>query len=163
MSKINWVIIIVVVLLVIFGLWYAGGKFEKNNINILDKEGAILETEKIPEPVGSMLVGTDWTWQRTERGDGKDFIAPQGGEFILRFSSDGRVSSSTDCNTLTGDYVKDGEILSFGSLASTRMYCKDSIETEYARDLSYTNSFTIKDDELHLILARDAGVMIFKK
>lgn len=107
-----------------------------------------------------LLPGTNWAWSYTMLpGDRKSF-APQGEKFILSFEKE-VVTSTTDCNSLTGKYIVNGEVLSFSPFSATKMFCGGSLEGDYTRQLSLVSSFVVKGNELHLILIKDAGEMIF--
>lgn len=108
------------------------------------------------------LVGTDWQWQETTNPDGSITTANDPTRFVLRFGSDGTFSSSTDCNSLSGIYSKNGEVLSVGQIISTKMFCEGSQESDYVRALSMAGSHTIEGDTLTIILTRDAGTMTFR-
>ena len=64
---------------------------------------------------------------------------------------------------MTGRFTVNGEILSFGPFATTKMYCAGSLEAEYARQLGLTASHIIQGPELRLILLKDAGTMVFTR
>lgn len=70
---------------------------------------------------------------------------------ILRL--DGRVAGSTGCNRMTGSYKAKGESLTFGPLAATRMFCKDTAETErlFMDALGRTKSWRIAGDSLAIL------------
>ena len=114
-------------------------------------------------PAMSPLFGTSWSWKETILLSGEHVQAPAGDRFVLSFGEDGHVKSSTDCNTMSGSYVVNGEVLSFGPMMSTMMFCEGSKEGVYGEALALTNSYTIKGSELHLNLNRDFGTMIFVK
>ncbi len=107
------------------------------------------------------LVGS-WVWHRTTYQDGSVAQAPIG-TFVLTFSADGNVTSTTDCNQLSGSYVVNGEVLSFKPFAMTKKYCEGSKDAVYAKDLSLATSYTIVDDELRIMMNRDVGVMVFTR
>lgn len=113
------------------------------------------------EVTSDELFENKWAWIRTEYGDGAE-IEPRGDDFVLMFNESGTMNSTTDCNSLSGDFVIDGEVLSFGPFMSTLMYCEGSLEGEYRSDLALTNSYEIVGDELRLNLNRDFGVMVFR-
>ena len=48
--------------------------------------------------------------------------------FILLDAS-GQISGGTGCNRFAGGYVVDGAYLTFGQVATTRMYCADGVGT----------------------------------
>ncbi len=118
-----------------------------------------------PNPIqnNSALVGTKWSWVKTTLSTGATVQAPAGNKFVLTLKSDKTVQSTTDCNSLGGNYVLDGEVLSFGPFVQTMMYCEGSKEADYSRQLSLTSSYVIAGDELKLNLYKDYGTMIFKK
>lgn len=107
------------------------------------------------------LVGS-WAWYRTMYQNGSIAQVPIG-TFVLTFGADGSVTSTTDCNQLSGSYVVNGEVLSFKPFAMTKKYCEGSKDTVYAKDLSLATSYTIVGDELRIIMNRDAGVMVFTR
>ena len=109
------------------------------------------------------LEATGWSWQYTDLLNGERVEAPVGDRFILTFDGDGNLGSTTDCNSMGGSYVIDGEVLSIGELVMTKMYCEGSVEGVYAEQLRLVNSYVIVDDTLKLNLNRDYGVMVFKK
>lgn len=109
------------------------------------------------------LEGTAWSWQYTELQGGEMVEAPAGDQFVLTFEGNGQLGSTTDCNSMGGSYVLDGEVLSIGELMMTKMYCEGSMEGTYAEHLGLVNSYVIVDDTLRLNLNRDYGVMVFKR
>ena len=108
------------------------------------------------------LAGTSWEWIKSVRAEDEGTIPPAG-KFILTFDEDGTASSATDCNSMSGPYVVNGEVLSFGAMMSTLMFCDGSVETYYANYLALVNSYVIDGTEMRLNLNRDAGTMYFKK
>ena len=63
-----------------------------------------------------------------------------------------RVSGFAGCNNFSGDYNIDGDIIKFGALMSTKMFCKRfmDIEQHVLKALEQTNTFSIKDNTLNL-------------
>ncbi len=128
-----------------------------NSVEVLEETNddlPIVETS-------SGLFDNRWKWIRTEYLDDEE-LEPVKDNFVLSFNEAGTMTSTTDCNSLSGDFVIDGEVLSFGPFMSTLMYCEGSLEGEYGSDLALTNSYRIIGDELHLNLNRDFGTMIFR-
>lgn len=104
------------------------------------------------------LAGTSWFWVTTE-GVG---TTPTPETFVLRFDPNGQeVSSKTDCNSMSGGVVIDGEMISFGPMMTTLMYCEGSLEGEYGTQLGQVASYVREGNTLRLNLLRDAGVMVF--
>jgi heat shock protein HslJ len=104
-----------------------------------------------------------WKWIKTTY-TGKPEVTPKiANKFTLTFSDNSKFSATTDCNSKVGTYtVKDGA-LTFGDIASTQMYCKDSQENEFTSMLSNTEkyNFTSKG-ELILTLKNQAGSVTFR-
>lgn len=108
----------------------------------------------------SLLASTSWTWTNTTLGT--TTITPKAGDkFILTFSTS-TIKSTTDCNTLNGSYTVQKEMLTFGQLMATKMFCEGSEEQSYSLFLSKTTSYKIEGDSLILSLS-DKGVMTFKQ
>jgi heat shock protein HslJ len=76
--------------------------------------------------------------------------------FIL-LDADGRLSGGTGCNRFAGGYVVDGGYLSFGQVATTRMYCAGVWEQERAilAALPQVTRWQVSGDRLEL--AGDSG------
>jgi len=87
-------------------------------------------------------------------------------EFKATFDNTGRVSISGDCNSIIGSFTATSEgLLSFGPLAMTKMYCEESIETEFTTHLNATTEYSIEEDTLTLLIAKEqqTGTMTFQK
>ncbi len=115
------------------------------------------------QPTRNPLFGTSWSWVETVLLSGEHVKAPLGDKFVLSFGEDGHAMSTTDCNSMNGSYVVSGEVLSFGPMMSTKMFCEGSQEGNYSEALALTNSYTIEGNEMHLNLNRDYGMMVFVK
>lgn len=107
------------------------------------------------------IFNSDWVWLYTDLSSGERVTTPEGGRFVLSLSEEGSLSSQTDCNTIGGNFVIDGEVLSFGQLFSSKMFCVDSQEQVYSEQLALVSSYEINGETLKLNLNRDFGVMYF--
>ncbi len=117
---------------------------------------------KTPEVVSSStLTNRSWVWQESTLLDGTA-VRPNDDSFVLRFHENLSYDSTTDCNSLSGTYVTDAEVLSLASPVITEMFCEGSKEGEYVSQLVLTNSYVIEGDTLRLNLNRDFGTMLFK-
>lgn len=107
--------------------------------------GAPLPTA--PSAVTS-LAGTSWVLQRL--GD-VDVLATA--QPTLSFADGGRVSGNSSCNQFSGTARIDGNSLTVGPLAVTRMACAERImqqEQQYLEALGRTNRFEITGARLLL-------------
>lgn len=142
-------------------------RFEVSGIfsvtNALEK----LEPEVVAVPpststtTSSTFVGRNWVWQSTKMLSGESLVPKGERQFVLQFTPDSRYQSTTDCNSLGGGYVIDGEVLSLESPIATKMYCEGSLESEYVTQLLLVNSYVIENNELRFNLKGDYGTMIF--
>ncbi len=78
-------------------------------------EGAVL-TETAPARV--KLAGTRWTVE----GMGGAAVVP-GHEPGIAFSGDGKINGTTGCNRFFGNYVQDGDRVTFSGIGMTKMAC----------------------------------------
>src|SRR5690606_14015673 len=110
---------------------------------------------------GTLLTDYDWSWSHTLSPQGESLHAPEGDRFVLSFDPlQQSVSSLTDCNTLFGEYMREGKRgLTFGPLASTMMYCEGSLEQAYGIDLAKVERFRV-DKKFLVFVLNDGGKMI---
>ncbi|MDB4983891.1 MAG: heat shock protein [Patescibacteria group bacterium] len=112
----------------------------------------------------SGLTAYAWYWQRTAMTNDANTNPKPPVKFILKFGSDGHMSSSTDCNGISGTYHVDGEKLTFGPFMSTLMYCEGSQESIYTTQLTNVERYeTNQDGGLTLFLKDNSGYMVFTK
>lgn len=110
---------------------------------------------------GNSVVGK-WEWQKTQMSDGKETTPVKSDEFVLTLSDEGKLSSTTDCNTLNGSYeLLEDNGIKISPLAQTMMYCEGSQEAEYSQALQSVNIYKVSGNELWLMLPFDSGTMIF--
>ncbi len=110
------------------------------------------------------ILGTRWTWQRTEFPNGLKTIPQDSSKFLITFEEDKQMSSMTDCNNLSAPFVINGPALNFGNIAATDMACTQvTTERKYTEELARTASYAIAGDELRLTLMNGPGTMVFKK
>ena len=82
---------------------------------------------------------------------------PDGVEVTIDFA-DGQVSGSSGCNRFTGTYTIDGDTLTFGPLASTKMACEgpvQSVEDQVLVALSSVDGYDVGADTLDLLSGSD--------
>ncbi len=107
------------------------------------------------------LIG-DWQWVETIYNDGRE-VRPDGDDFVLTFNENGSMSSTTDCNGLSGQFnLREGNEISFSEIAMTKMYCEDSLEDEYLRTFNDASTYLFEDDNLVITIKYDSGSTIFE-
>jgi len=131
----------------------AGWALAGDVLEVLDAEGRVtLRFEAATPPA---LVGTEWVAIGINNGRGGVAGALAGVEVTATFGEDGRVTGSGGCNRYFGPYALDGDALSIGPLASTRMACFEPAgvgeqETAYLAALGRVATWSIREDRLQL-------------
>lgn len=96
------------------------------------------------------LVGSGW---RLASVAGKDYQGDKERAPRIEFGDDGRVSGYGGCNQFSGSFERNGENLSFGPIAATKMACKGigDLERDFFRALGDARRFHLEDDRLVLL------------
>ena len=130
------------------------GKLYLKEVNSIEQvNGAI--TSKNP------LIGKEYKWLRTELNNNKIILPKVQGKFSLTFSEDLKFSVQTDCNSNGGMYSFEESKLSFKDIVATRMYCENSQEEVFIRDLQKTSSYEILLDETLILNFSDNSGRIY--
>ncbi len=106
------------------------------------------------------LAGTHW---RLVSVDGVAADLSRREPFIL-LDADGRLAGTTGCNRFAGGYVVDGAYLSFGQVATTRMYCATVWEQERAilDALPLVARWQVSGDRLELLGGSGRVLAVFQ-
>jgi heat shock protein HslJ len=104
----------------------------------------------------------EWSWNSSVDALGKSVSPEDPSRFILTLDSSGKLTSTTDCNSTSGSFIKNQESLSIGALTSTEMACMGkTLELVYLSQLSQVSSYEISENKLTLNLIKDFGTMTF--
>jgi heat shock protein HslJ len=115
------------------------------------------------DPSRMTLEMKTWSWIRTVHADGREIVPRQAGKFTVTFSGDGSFTATTDCNRMMGGYTAGGGAISFGVIASTRMFCADSQESDFASFLENARRYEFTSrGELVIALENDSGSVVFR-
>jgi len=109
-----------------------------------------------PPVTDPALIGT-WTYTGAMLGSGTPVISNTK-SVTLTFNNDGTLAGFSGCNnynggyTLTGKTTEFGKVISFGPLASTKMYCADTadFESTYLKIIQQTVTYSITNNKLML-------------
>jgi len=113
------------------------------------------------DPARMRLDMKTWNWTRSTYGDGREVVPREAERFTLTFSTDGSFAATTDCNSMRGSYTTTGNMISFGAVAATRMYCADSQENDFAAMLASAHSYRFTSrGELILELQADGSAVL---
>lgn len=109
------------------------------------------------------LTMQQWTWVQTTYNNDTKVVPQQADAFTLTFNNDSTVAITTDCNTMGGTYTVTGNNITFGPIASTKMFCEGSQEQDFAAMLPEMQSFFFTSKgELVFDLRFDTGSAIFR-
>jgi heat shock protein HslJ len=105
------------------------------------------------------LAGTHW---RLVSVGGMEVDSSRREPFI-RLGPGDRISGGTGCNRFAGGYVADGDYLTIGEVATTRMYCASVWEQERAilDALPQVTRWQVKDDRLELLSRTGMVLAVF--
>ena len=81
---------------------------------------------------------------------------------MFEVAADGRVASTVGCNRIVGMQAVDGDRMTFGAMAATRMACPpplDQLETAYLAALATARSWRIDGTTLTLLDERGAAAI----
>jgi heat shock protein HslJ len=108
-------------------------------------------------------------WQVISYNNGKEAVVSViiGTELTAFFNEDGQLTGSAGCNNYTAAYEVDGESITIGPAATTRMMCNEpeSImdqEIEYLAALEMAASYEFEDDRLILLDAEGRRVVNYQ-
>jgi len=117
---------------------------------------AMLATPALAQ--SARLAGSEW---RPTEIDGVEIAEDT--KIFIDFGAEGRVQGSGGCNRFTGSYEVDGDKITFGPLAATKMLCPDPIQKDEDRlfaTLARVTSFA--RDRADLTLSDDADMPLMR-
>lgn len=91
-------------------------------------------------------------WKLTQLNDKEITVSENQREPHIVFNAENRISGSDGCNRMMGSYTLDGDNLSLGELAGTRMACMDGAEQADAfnKTLTKVTAYNLQGDALEL-------------
>lgn len=105
-----------------------------------------------------------WIWEKTVDNNEELVFPLEESSFSITFNEEGQVSGTTDCNNFFGSYeLKDNNGLSFGPLASTKMFCENSQENIFTAWLAEADSYSFSSPENLAINLSDGSSLYFRK
>ena len=129
--------------------------------------GGQVEAQSAAAPVqqasDSGLEGVEWMLDSIRNADGDMKSVHPDAPVTMTFEA-GRVSGSAGCNRYFTSYQVDGEKITFGEVAMTRMLCPDPVmaqEQDFVKALAAVVQFAVKEGELTLMDENGDPVLIF--
>jgi len=106
------------------------------------------------EPASNELGGT--SWEVIGYNNGKEAVVSVQLDTAITavFSVEGQISGNSGCNDYNGSYTTDGDTITIGPLAATRMFCAEEgvmdQEAAYLAALETAGTYSISGDKMEL-------------
>ena len=115
------------------------------------------------DPARMTLDMKAWDWIKTTYKNSAEIKPNVGKSFTLTFKNDKTFSATTDCNNVGGEYIVNGNKITFDKIMTTLMYCDGSQENDFIKSLNETQSYTFTSKgELIFKLKTDDGLAVFR-
>jgi heat shock protein HslJ len=140
-------------------------KIEGDEMELKDASGDVIAKFSALEPV-SLTVSS---WQVIGYNNGKLAVVSViiGTEITANFGEDGTLSGSAGCNNYNATYEVDGDNISIGPAAATRMFCPEpdgvmEQEVQYLAALETVATYLIEVDKMEMRTAEGALAATFQ-
>lgn len=113
-----------------------------------------------PSPPNGVLLNT--YWKLILLNDTEIIVSDSQREPHIIFNAENRVSGSDGCNSIMGSYLLEGDKLTFGEMAGTKMACAEGAEQTQAFNEALTKvaTYSVHSDQLEL---RDATGLVLAR
>lgn len=139
-------------------------QIEDDQLLIMNAAGETVLVYSLVQPIA--LEGTLWILSGYNNGKNAVVSVLNGSEITAQFS-EGNISGSAGCNNYNAGYEVDGDRITIGPAASTRMFCGEpegimDQESDYLKALEMAATFEIKSDSLQMYDETGARVVTYK-
>jgi heat shock protein HslJ len=114
----------------------------------------------------SDLAGTSWIVTGYNNGKQAVVSVMASTELTANFGADGKLSGNSGCNTYTSSYQLEGNKITIGPAATTRMACEPAVmeqETQYLAALQSAATYRIDGSKMEMRTADGALAATFQK
>ncbi len=109
------------------------------------------------------LVGVTWKWTSLVT-DTAETKSNDPNRYTVEFTADGQVNVKSDCNTGSASYTVEGEALTIGPIAMTKVYCGDtSQDSLFTSQLQKAALYSVSDGTLMIATNDNSGTLNFIK
>jgi heat shock protein HslJ len=134
-------------------------------LRMSDANGTVLLTYSVVQPLP--LVGTNWSMLNYNNGREAVVGALTGTEVTAIFGADGNLTGTAGCNNYRAGYQVDGNNVTIGPAATTRMLCSEpegimEQETAYLRAIENAATYNIDRQQLWLRYENESIAAIFE-
>lgn len=122
-------------------------------------------TSPPPAPPAGELEGTSWSVVELYGTAVTTAASAPGREPYLEFGANGRLAGSDGCNRVMGSYAVEGNRISFGPLAGTRMACPgtEEVVNRFHAALKGTGHWDIRDGRLEFFGATGKPLAVLER
>jgi heat shock protein HslJ len=140
---------------------------DDNHLTLSDAQGTpVLSFARIVPRLPEPLVGTTWRLESFHTADAVSSVI-SGTTITAVFEEDGRVTGSAGCNTYFARYNLTGNLLSIGTIGTTKMYCSApgvmQQESTYLALLGKVTTFNIEGEHMSVADAGGATLLSYAK
>jgi len=126
----------------------------ERKLQLANADGETVLSFSVLEP--ESLTGTTWRLTGYNNGQGGFVSLLRGTEITALFGDDGNLTGSAGCNNYTASYEVEGETISIGPAAATRMMCAKpegimEQESAYLSMLESAAAYQIRGDALKML------------
>lgn len=156
----NFFILLLVFLFVMFSIFI----YSKYPVETIFSQKYIPDIPEQKSFSAIMLPYGQWVWQYSITTNDEKIKPKNPQDFILTLTPEGRLTSTTDCNTVSGSYVKNENTINIGPMITTEKDCRgETLESLYITHLSLSSTYEVKDNTLVLRLLNGSGRMVFSQ
>lgn len=112
----------------------------------------------------SILQGTSWEWFGYSTGDMEAFFTPEyknHNKYTLDFESISEGNGRLNCNIYNFFYSASNEVISFGEMMVTQVYCGDDLEIEYLTALASVYRYNKSESNLTIMTNHPKYTVLF--
>ncbi len=138
----------------------ASYQIDNGALSLLPAEGDALLVFSPDQPAS--LMGVEWVAIAYNNGRQAVTSPMLETEITVMFGADGQISGNASCNNFNGGFSIDGQNISVGELATTRMMCPEEVmqqEFEFLAALQNATTFT-QDGDLLSLFGEDGSRMM---
>ena len=112
----------------------------------------------------SRLFTHDWSWSLTQYDAERGSRPQQSDDYIVQFDSRGKISAAASCGTVKGKFTIRGKSIKVEMRRFNWFKCQDEPAFElFLGDLERGEAFYVENDQLHIALKTESGIMYFDK
>ena len=141
-------------------------RIDGNKLELRTADGALAATFQKAAAGSDALPGSSWIVTAYNNGKGGVVSTMAGTDLTADFGTDGNLTGNSGCNTYSATYKVDGNKITIGPAATTRMACEQAVmdqEQQYLAALSTAATYRIDGSKMEMRTADGALAASFQK